>query len=401
MLSGPPIYSCFKENIPTIFIQLVATFLIYLLLRYRTPQGPQEFLNLRKSTVERLIAEYEPASLVDEEEDGVGGRDIPENLKNIGSYDVFNLARLYKPEIKDAIRKYGVGTCGPRGFYGTLDIHEELERRLSELFGKEDCALFSNYFACLQSVVSCLCRSKNTVYFPRAASEPILRGLYNSKAGTIAFEGLADLRARLRKDVSNKYVVVERLGKNTGEWLDLPAVVELRAEFGFRLILDVGHSFPLVGPDPEEAVHYKSVDAVVGSLCNGFPSNGGFACGSADVVGYQRLSAQSYVFSASSPAFLARAVLCFLDTPFDHERLRKRIEKARSVVPGIVSDPRSPVLLVASGSARALCAALSAAGFVSGINGDYVRICVNIELRDEELQQIGDVVRRHLEGEES
>ena len=23
--------------------------------------------------------------------------------------------------------KYGVGSCGPRGFYGTIDVHLELE----------------------------------------------------------------------------------------------------------------------------------------------------------------------------------------------------------------------------------------------------------------------------------
>ena len=30
-----------------------------------------------------------------------------------------------------AISKYGVGACGPRGFYGTIDVHLELEVSLS------------------------------------------------------------------------------------------------------------------------------------------------------------------------------------------------------------------------------------------------------------------------------
>lgn len=25
------------------------------------------------------------------------------------------------------INKYGVGSCGPRGFYGTIDVHLDLE----------------------------------------------------------------------------------------------------------------------------------------------------------------------------------------------------------------------------------------------------------------------------------
>jgi len=36
-----------------------------------------------------------------------------------------------------ALRKYGCGTCGPRGFYGTLDVHLELEAALATFLGTE------------------------------------------------------------------------------------------------------------------------------------------------------------------------------------------------------------------------------------------------------------------------
>ena len=32
----------------------------------------------------------------------------------------------------ESISKYGVGSCGPRGFYGTVDVHLELETRLAQ-----------------------------------------------------------------------------------------------------------------------------------------------------------------------------------------------------------------------------------------------------------------------------
>lgn len=28
---------------------------------------------------------------------------------------------------RNTINKYGVGSCGPRGFYGTIDVHLDLE----------------------------------------------------------------------------------------------------------------------------------------------------------------------------------------------------------------------------------------------------------------------------------
>ena len=33
--------------------------------------------------------------------------------------------------------KYGVGSCGPRGFYGTIDVHLELEEALAKFVGTE------------------------------------------------------------------------------------------------------------------------------------------------------------------------------------------------------------------------------------------------------------------------
>lgn len=38
---------------------------------------------------------------------------------------------------RDTIKKYGVGACGPRGFYGTVDVHLELEHRLAHFMGTQ------------------------------------------------------------------------------------------------------------------------------------------------------------------------------------------------------------------------------------------------------------------------
>ena len=44
---------------------------------------------------------------------------------------LLNLACLLLLQIREACRgtieKYGVGSCGPRGFYGTIDVHLQLE----------------------------------------------------------------------------------------------------------------------------------------------------------------------------------------------------------------------------------------------------------------------------------
>ena len=42
-----------------------------------------------------------------------------------------------KGAAESALRKYGCGSCGPRGFYGTVDVHLELEKALADFMGTE------------------------------------------------------------------------------------------------------------------------------------------------------------------------------------------------------------------------------------------------------------------------
>jgi hypothetical protein len=39
---------------------------------------------------------------------------------------------------RETVEKYGVGSCGPRGFYGTFDIHLDLEKALAQFMGQEE-----------------------------------------------------------------------------------------------------------------------------------------------------------------------------------------------------------------------------------------------------------------------
>ncbi|MFB0509175.1 MAG: aminotransferase class I/II-fold pyridoxal phosphate-dependent enzyme, partial [bacterium] len=58
----------------------------------------------------------------------------------------------------NAIKKYGTGCTGSRFLNGTLDLHEELEAKLADFFGKEDCIVFSTGFQTNLGAVSALAR---------------------------------------------------------------------------------------------------------------------------------------------------------------------------------------------------------------------------------------------------
>ncbi len=58
---------------------------------------------------------------------------------NVGSFDFLNLSQdlSIKKAAKDALEFYGCGSCGPRGFYGTIDQHLLFEQAIAKFMGTQ------------------------------------------------------------------------------------------------------------------------------------------------------------------------------------------------------------------------------------------------------------------------
>lgn len=74
---------------------------------------------------------------------------------NFATFDFLGL--LNREDIKtaaiEALKKYGVGTCGPRGFYGTIDVHLELEEKLAKFVGTESAIIYSQNYSTVSSAI--------------------------------------------------------------------------------------------------------------------------------------------------------------------------------------------------------------------------------------------------------
>lgn len=90
----------------------------------------------------------------------------------------------------NALRIYGVGTCGPPGyflisifrFYGTLDVHMELERRIADFTSQEDAILYSQSFACVSSVIPAFAKRDDIILCDDACNFAIQKGIQISRA---------------------------------------------------------------------------------------------------------------------------------------------------------------------------------------------------------------------------
>ena len=282
----------------------------------------------------------------------------------------------------EALDRYGCGSCGPRGFYGTIDVHLELEQKLSTFCQTEDCILYSDGASTVTSTVAAFCKRGDIIIVDEAVYEPICTGVQLSRANVkwFAHNDMNDLRRVLvaiqqsdkkrgrKSNAQRRFIVVEGLYKNTGSICPLDELVALKHEFHCRLILDESFSFGTLGPTgrgvtelyQQKIMHDVEITCI--ALENALGSIGGVTTGTEEVVDHQRLSGSGYAYSASSPPFTASAALAALNLLqtrpditlqrlnrnrlYFHKQLQLLLHEKLEDLLIVTSDIRSPIILL-------------------------------------------------------
>uniref|UniRef100_A0A915B0A7 Serine palmitoyltransferase 1 n=2 Tax=Parascaris univalens TaxID=6257 RepID=A0A915B0A7_PARUN len=257
---------------------------------------------------------------------------------------------------KQTILKYGIGSCGPRGFYGTVDVHLDLEKQLAEFLGCEEAVLYSYAFAAVASAIPAYAKLGDVVFVDKGVNFAIQKGLQASRSRIEWFDHndmnhleklLMEQAERDEKDPrraakTRRFMVVEGLYYNTGDLCPLPKLLELKRKYKVRIFIDESMSFGVIGNTGRGVKEYYGVDVIdidmiMGSLENALASTGGFCAGRSFVVTHQRLSGLGYCFSASLPPFLATAAsegLRIMDV--EPERFQRLRDNCKMLHAGLV-----------------------------------------------------------------
>ncbi|KAJ1059328.1 hypothetical protein K5549_008129 [Capra hircus] len=350
----------------------------------------QERSDLTLKEKEELIEEWQPEPLVPPVSkdhpalnynivSGPPSHNIVVNGKECINFASFNfLGLLDNPRLKAAalasLKKYGVGTCGPRGFYGTfeLDVHLDLEDRLAKFMKTEEAIIYSYGFATIASAIPAYSKRGDIVFVDKAACFAIQKGLQASRSDIKLFNhnDMDDLERLLKEQeiedqknprkarVTRRFIIVEGLYMNTGTVCPLPELVKLKYKYKARIFLEESLSFGVLGEHGRGVtehfgINIDDIDLISANMENSLASIGGFCCGRSFVIDHQRLSGQGYCFSASLPPLLAAAAIEALNIMEENPGIFavlkekcKRIHKALQGIPGlkVVGESISPAL---------------------------------------------------------
>ena len=231
-----------------------------------------------------------------------------------------------------ALRQYGSGCTGSRFLNGTLDLHELLEVRLAEFFGKEACLVFSTGYNANTGLISCLVGRDDVVFLDKLDHASIVDGAKMAFGETVRYNhgDLAHLERHIQKYADyGKMIIVDGVFSMEGNIADVPGLLKLAQKYGAALVIDDAHATGVLGPRGDgTAAHFglaDEVDLVVGTFSKSLASIGGFVAGPEHVIHYLKHHSRPLIFTAALPPANTAGVLAALDVLIEEPERRERL----------------------------------------------------------------------------
>jgi len=266
----------------------------------------------------------------------------------------------------NAVKKYGTGCTGSRFLNGTLDIHTELEYRLTKFMKREAVICFTTGHQSNLSALATLIGKNDIVFTDRADHASIVDACRLSFGKVIKYKhnDMEDLERVLRLNAdkeSGKMIVTDGVFSMEGDIANLPRIVELAEKYNTRVYVDDAHSVGVLGKHGRgTAEHWgleDKVDITMGTFSKSFASLGGFIATDEPVVDFVKHTARSLIFTASPPPASVATVLACLDIiESEPERLERLWENTRMMQEGYKSlgfdtgQSESPIIPIKIGT---------------------------------------------------
>lgn len=333
-----------NDPIRTLFEIALLGFAIKYFTTAKYERNKKDYVKLKKAEVDELIDDWIPEPLVQTVElkeqwrlDSIPIVDGPIDTKiklvgddkeylNFASNNFLNFGvnQIVKDGCSEVIHSNGVGACGPPNFYGNQDIHIKLEADLANFFGTESAVLYGQDFCTAGSVLPSFLKRGDYVVADASCNVAIQKALLLSRCEIYWFnhndtehleqimQDLYENVFKYEKPISRKFIVTEGLFANIGDYPNLPKLIELKKKYKWRLFLDESFSLGVLGKTGKGLsehfnIERKEVDITIGSMANAFCSSGAFCIGDRVMSYHQRIGSMAYCFSASLPAYVARA----------------------------------------------------------------------------------------------
>ncbi len=246
-------------------------------------------------------------------------------LINFASYDYLGLNRHphVLSQARDTITTFGISASASRLVAGERPAHAELEERIAAFYGVEASVCFVSGYLTNVAAISCLMGPKDLVVHDEFIHNSALAGIKLSGATRRLFKhnDANDLEHVLRTvagDYRRILVIVEGVYSMDGDIANLPAIMKLKAEYGFWLMVDEAHALGILGKRGKGTFEHfgidpRQVDIWMGTLSKTTSSCGGYIAGSGALAAVLKATAGGFVYSVGLAPVLTASAIASLD----------------------------------------------------------------------------------------
>ena len=199
-----------------------------------------------------------------------------------------------------------LSSASARLLTGSSPEYNNLEKTVSDIFGKENALIFNTGYQANLGVVSALIGKGDVVFSDKLNHASIIDGMQLSKGDFfrykhLDYDNLEQLLQKRRGDYKRALIVSESVFSMDGDIADIDKLIELKQKYNCLLMIDEAHAFCSCGDTLAGMGYGKDVDIITATLGKAVGSFGAFCVSNEQIISYLINKARSFIFSTSIP----------------------------------------------------------------------------------------------------
>jgi glycine C-acetyltransferase len=237
--------------------------------------------------------------------------------------------------VKKGLDERGFGMASVRFICGTQDIHDTLEKKISEFFGTDDTILYSSCFDANTGLFETLLGENDAIISDALNHASIIDGVRLCKAARYRYDhgDMEALENCLNDSASanTRMIATDGVFSMDGDIAKLDKICDLAETYDALVMVDDSHATGFVGPTGRGTVELckvqQRVDIITSTLGKALGgASGGFTTGRKGIIEILRQRSRPYLFSNSLAPPIVSAALKTIDLLEESQAPRQRLE---------------------------------------------------------------------------
>lgn len=260
------------------------------------------------------------------------------SMLNLCSNNYLGLAN--HPQIIEAavsgLKTRGYGIASVRFICGTQDLHQRLEKRISQFLQTDDTILYSSCFEANTGLFETLLNEEDAILCDTLNHASIIDGIHLSQAKAYRYRhnDISDLECLLKE--SRKYrlrmITTQGIFSMDGEIAPLAQICDLAKKYKAIVMVDDSHATGIMGEGGRGSIEHCGVlgrvDLVTSTLGKAMGgASGGFTSGRKALIDLLRQESRPYLFSNAIPPVITAAAEKAFELVEEGDDLRVRLRE--------------------------------------------------------------------------